>query len=224
MDMSISGAGRIAPGEYENIRISGSGKLCGLVRCASLYTAGSCSGEALDCSGQTKISGSCSFSDDVSSSKLQCSGSFSCGGSVRSNYFSICGAASVKGDVTAETATVIGAIKCKGLLNAETVQIKSDGFCHIGAIGGSDVQIRPEHSSSILLRIPFLAKLFKEKWQKIQIENHIEADVIDLVNVSAPRISGRMVIVGEGCQIDLVQYSEEIEISPKAKVGRTEKI
>lgn len=224
MDMSISGAGRIAPGEYENIRISGSGKLCGLVRCASLRIAGTCSGDSLDCSGQTKIAGSCSFSDDVSGSKLQCSGSFSCGGSVRSNYFSICGSASVKGDVTAETATVIGAIKCKGLLNAETVQIKSDGFCHIGAIGGSDVQIRPEHSSSILRRIPFLAKLFKEKWQKIQIENHIEADVIDLVNVSAPRISGRMVTVGEGCQIDLVQYSEEIEISPKAKVGRTEKI
>lgn len=224
MDMSISGAGRIAPGEYENIRISGSGKLCGLVRCASLHTAGACSGEALDCSGQIKTAGSCSFSDDVSGGKLQCSGSFSCKGSVRSNYFSVCGAASVKGDVTAETATIIGAITCKGLLNAETVKIKSDGFCHIGAIGGSDVQIRPEHSSSILLRFPLLARLFKEKWQKIQIDNHIEADMIDLVNVVAPRVSGRMVTIGDGCQIDLVQYSEQIEISPNAKVGRTEKL
>ena len=224
MDMSISGAGRIAPGEYENIRISGSGRLCGLVRCASLHTAGACSGESLDCAGQTKTAGSCSFSGDVSSNKLSCSGSFSCGGNVRSNSLSVCGAASVKGDITAETATVIGAIKCKGLLNAETVRIKSDGFCHIGAIGGSNVVIRPEHSSSVLQRVPLLSRLFKEKWQKIRIENHIEADVIELVNVSAPRVSGRIVTVGEGCEVDLVQYSEQIDISPNAKVGRTEKI
>lgn len=224
MDMSISGAGRIAPGEYENIHISGSGRLCGLVRCASLHTAGACSGESLDCAGQTKTAGSCSFSGDVSSNKLNCSGSFSCGGSVRCNNISVCGAASVKEDITAETATVIGAIKCKGLLNAENIRIKSDGFCHIGAIGGSNVVIRPEHSSSVLNRVPFLSGLFRKKWQKIRIENHIEADVIDLVNVSAPRVSGRIVTVGEGCEIDLVQYSEGLEVSPEAKVGRTEKL
>lgn len=224
MNMSISGAGRIAPGEYENIRISGSGKLCGLIRCVSLHTAGACKGESLDCSGQTKAAGSCSFSGDVFSNKLQCSGSFSCGGNLRTNSLSICGGASVKGDITTETATIIGAIKCKGLLNAETIRIKSDGFCHIGSIGGSNVQIRPENSSSILLRMPLLARLFRKKWQTIQIENHIEADVIEILNVSAPRVSGRIVSIGEGCQIDLVQYSETVEISPKANVGRTEKI
>ena len=224
MDMSISGAGRIAPGEYENIRISGSGKLCGLVRCASLHTAGACSGELLDCSGQTKTAGSCSFSDDVFSDKLHCSGSFSCGGNVRANSLSVCGAANVKGDISAETATVAGAIRCNGLLNAENIRINSNGFCHIGAIGGSNVRIRPEHSSGILLKFPRLAILFKKKWQTIRIDNHIEADVIDLVNVSAPRVSGRIVAIGEDCRIELVQYSEELELSPKAKVGRTEKI
>ena len=224
MDMSISGAGRIAPGEYENIRISGSGRLCGLVRCASLRTAGACSGESLDCTGAAKTAGSCSFSGDISSQELHCSGSFSCGGSLRVNSLSVCGAVSVKEDITAEAATVIGAIKCKGLLNAETIRIKSDGFCHIGAIGGCDVRIKPEHSRTVLLRIPLLSRLYKEKWEKIQIRDHIEADVIDLVNVSAPRVSGRVVTVGDGCHIDLVQYSEEIEISPKAKVGKTEKI
>lgn len=224
MDMSISGAGRIAPGEYENIRISGSGKLCGLVRCASLHTAGACSGESLDCSGQTKTAGSCSFSGDVFSDRLHCSGSFSCGGNVRANTLSVCGAANVKGDISAEAATVIGAISCKGLLNAETIRVNSNGFSHIGAIGGSDVQIRPEHSSSMLLRVPLLSRLFREKWQTIRIETHIEADIIELINVTAPRVSGRVVTVGEGCQIDLVQYSGELTLSPNAKVGRTEKI
>ena len=159
MDINIAGAGRVAPGEYENIRISGSGKLCGLVRCTNLHIAGACHGESLDCSGQTKISGSCSFSDDISSSNLQCFGSFSCGGNVRGNSLKFCGAASVKGDISTEKATVIGAIKCKGLLNAETIQNKSDGFCHMDAIGGSNVHIHPEHSSSIFLRFPLLGLL-----------------------------------------------------------------
>ena len=56
------------------------------------------------------------------------------------------------------------------------------------------------------------------------MKNAIEADTIALENVKTPRVSGRIVAIGEDCEIDLVQYSEEIEISPKAKVGRTEKI
>ena len=36
--------------------------------------------------------------------------------------------------------------------------------------------------------------------------------------------TGRYIMIGEGCDIDLVQYSENIEISPKAKVKKCEKI
>ena len=31
-------------------------------------------------------------------------------------------------------------------------------------------------------------------------------------------------MIGEGCEIELLQYSENAEISPKAKIGRCEKI
>jgi hypothetical protein len=33
-----------------------------------------------------------------------------------------------------------------------------------------------------------------------------------------------VVAIGAGCVIELVQYSEQVEISPEAKVGRTERI
>ena len=56
------------------------------------------------------------------------------------------------------------------------------------------------------------------------MKNSVEGDDIALEGVTAPRVSGRVVAIGEGCEIDLVQYSEQVEISPEAKVGRTEKI
>lgn len=34
----------------------------------------------------------------------------------------------------------------------------------------------------------------------------------------------RVVAIGADCEIDLVQYTEEIEIRPDAKVGKIEKI
>ena len=56
------------------------------------------------------------------------------------------------------------------------------------------------------------------------LDRAIEADTVALENVRAPRVSGRVVAIGEDCEIELVQYSEQIEISPRAKVGRTEKL
>ena len=58
----------------------------------------------------------------------------------------------------------------------------------------------------------------------IFVENSIEGDNVALENVKVPRVSGRVVAIGEDCEIELVQYSDQVEISPKAKVGRTEKI
>ncbi len=51
-----------------------------------------------------------------------------------------------------------------------------------------------------------------------------EKDVIAIEHVNVPKVVGRVVAIGEGCDIELVQYSDEIELHPDAKVGRCEKI
>jgi hypothetical protein len=56
------------------------------------------------------------------------------------------------------------------------------------------------------------------------ISESIEGDVIALENVKAPLVIGRIVAIGAGCEIGLVQYSEAIEIDPDAKVEKQEKI
>ena len=51
-----------------------------------------------------------------------------------------------------------------------------------------------------------------------------EGDDVLLSYVTCPRVSGTRVVIGKGCEIDLVQYSETVEISPGAKVRKIEKI
>ena len=64
MDMKISGSGTVPPGEYENIKISGSGHLEGTVTCTGLHVSGSASADTVECSGEIHISGACDFDDN----------------------------------------------------------------------------------------------------------------------------------------------------------------
>jgi len=231
MDMRISGSGQIAAGEYDNIRISGSGRCSGLVRCVSFHASGSASGEALECKNELRVSGSCGFDKDVrcgssltAEQKVHCSGGAKVSGDIKCGELHISGSITAGGDVEAEVVKVSGKINCGGLLNAEEINICSSGNMEIGTIGGSKVVIYLERSAKRIERLPLLSSLIHFSGGAVRVKNAIEADTIALENVKTPRVSGRIVAIGEDCEIDLVQYSEEIEISPKAKVGRTEKI
>ena len=47
---------------------------------------------------------------------------------------------------------------------------------------------------------------------------------MELTNTVCPSVSGRKVKIGRGCRIDLVRYSESIEVDPDAQVGKQEKV
>lgn len=240
--MHISGSGTIPAGEYDKVSISGSGRLSGRVRCSSFSTSGSSKGESIECSEDFKVSGSAHFSESIKASKIKASGSLSCDGelcadkeiscsgstkckkSVKSDQISIAGAMSVGGDVEAESVKVSGIINCGGLLNAEDIEIKFDRGMEIGSIGGSKIVILSERSNKIPKWLPLFSSIAKSNARTVSVATSIEGDEIALECVTCPRVTGRIVAIGQGCDIDLVQYGEQIEISPDAKVGRSEKI
>lgn len=241
MNINISGCGQVAPGEYESIRISGSGKLLGLVRCNYFSGAGSSRGEELECSGPVKVSGSSKFTKTVQAQtlsvagsltcggdlsveeELKCSGSMECSGNIKCGTLKITGAAEADSGVEAETVTVSGTLDCEGLLNGEDIQISGGGM-RIGSIGGSNITIRRGKAIRALARIPILSTVFKSAGSKVSVPGGIEGDVIELENVKTPVVSGRIVIIGEDCDIGLVQYSETISIDANARVERTEQV
>lgn len=234
MDMKISGSGNIPAGEYDVIKISGSGRLAGQVKCSSLHVSGSAHGEALECWGDVRISGSAHFDKEVTCGSLYVSGAVHCGanvtvaheiklaggsrceGNLKCGELYVAGALHAEQNIEAETARIHGGISCDGLLNAEDIEIEieQNAKSSIGSIG----------CSKLLVEQRRVKKLFGIRMGYLNVKDAIEGDEIDIEHVTCPRISGRTVKVGKGCDIDLLQYSEKYEIHEKAKVGRIERI
>ena len=242
IDMRISGSGNIPSGEYNKISVSGSGSLYGKVRCVSFSSSGSSRGEHIECTESFKVSGSSHFSGNIEAADIKASGSLNCDGeliasdslsvsgstkcgkSIKCERLSVSGVLKVAGDIESETVNVAGVLNCAGLLNAESIEIKFDKGMSIGSIGGSKIVIVSEKAIKASKRLPLFSSLVKSATNGVNVNSSIEGDEVALEYVTCPRVTGRAVAIGEGCNIDLVQYSEDVEISPDAKVGKTEKI
>ena len=212
MDMRIAGKGTVPPGEYDKISLSGSGRLFGEVHCNNFSAAGRSSGESITCAERFKASGSSAFSGTVKAQNVRAAGSFSCGGDlVAEEELSVSGSLRVGGDVQAKSVRIAGGLQCGGTLCAESAELQADKQMSLAGIKGGNVRVRRKAVSIFLKR-------------RTTVTEAVEGDVLDLEYVTAPRVTGRTVIIGKGCEIDLVQYSERVEISPKATVGKVEKI
>lgn len=243
--MNISGSGSIAAGEYnEKISVSGSGRLNGDIRCVALSCSGAVKGlGSITCTESLSTSGGCHFEKDVHAKRISVSGSCKVGGdivaeeAVKTSGSLACdgrltcatlassGSLSVGGDIEAEEVRTSGLIRCGGLLNAEKIDLYPSG--KVGSIGGSEIRVHADGrmSEHKIMRMPLLSKLVgSHHGNHLTVEELVEGDVVALEYVTVPKVVGRVVAIGEECVIDLVQYSEEIEIHPKATVEKIEKI
>ncbi len=246
--MNISGSGHIPAGEYnEKISISGSGRIDGNVRCTALSCSGSVAAEgSVACSEKASASGSCRIAGDLSAANISISGSVSVGGDIEAeNELRISGSAKccksvkctalicsggidIEGGIEAENARISGRINCGGLLNSELIDIELEPSTEsrIGSIGGSEIKIYRRSKNEInIRRLPLLSKLINSGGgHGLTVDESIEGDVVAIECVKSPKVIGRVVAIGADCVIDLVQYSEQIEISPDAKVEKYERI
>ena len=247
MDMKISGAGVLSGGEYEEVRISGSAKLEGSVRCRSFACSGAAKGEGdLSCLEEFRASGSARITGAVRAGSAQVSGSLHCGSLAAEREGRLSGSVSVDGKLSggdlrasgslkvgsgieAEAFRSSGCLRCQGLLNAETIEIilgrERDT---VTAIGGGSVLVsdRPENDPAHIFGSFGAFDLWGRRAAggSLTVEESIEADDISLVNTICPLVSGRRVVIGPGCKVETVRYSESIEIDPDAQVGRQEQI
>lgn len=243
MKMTIAGSGQIPSGEYDEIAIFGSGKLVGMLRCASFRCSGSTRGDHLESAGPFTLSGSAKFKESVKAENISISGSLTCGGNLAAKEQLKCsgsakiegsltcrsllvsGAVTVQGNIEGETVQIDGKLHCGGLLNADEITIHLGGSSmDIESMGGSRVTIQSNFCNTVPAKLPVLRSLFNKPTGQVRIGQAIEADQITVEHVVSPRVSGRMVSIGDHCVIDLVQYSERIEISPLAQVRKTEKV
>lgn len=241
MDMKISGSGSIPAGEYDAIKISGSGTIQGNIKCSEMHVSGSANaGGTVECTGEIHVSGACDFDKDITTKSLHVSGALNTDGniiatdlvhlsggmniegSLKCGTLEVHGGLNVDEDIEAESASIHGSISCDGLLNAETLEINTKDGCVIGSIGGSRITAR--YTKRKFFKNLITIHIKDKRVNGIEVQQSVEGDEIDIESVTCPRVSGRTVKIGEGCEIELLQYSESYEIHENAKVGKIEKI
>ncbi len=210
-DFKISGAGQMIGGEYGDVRISGSCKITGDIRCESIKVSGSTTSDGnIVCKGDMRISGAFK-GGDVTANGIEISGG-SKFGNVKGGNVKISG--SVKASsVEAENACISGSVKIEGLLNAENIYIECDDS-EIGSIGCTELEVNLHGESG-----KAVLGIFKTKHCRALKTDTIEGDKISICYTAANTVRGKDITIGKGCKIGRVEYTGTCTVDADAEVG-----
>ena len=204
----------------EDIRVSGAFSCDGKITAKEFRSSGSTKTGGL-CAETITVAGALKTTGDlVSSGYAEVSGGFKCEGNIKASELNVAGGLKVTGDLEAENAYISGGISCGGLINAENLRIDLDSSTGSKAesVGGSKIVIENKREKGLI------AKLFGKSKCDFTVAESIEGDEIIIEHTKAKTVTGRYVMIGEDCEIGLVQYTESAEVSSKSKVGKCEKI
>lgn len=243
-NLSFAGAGTITSGEYGRVSVSGSAKVRGDISCESFSASGSCGGTGnikcdgdfkcsgamhltgeVICGGEFKVAGSASFDGDIEAHIIRIAGAVK-GRNFRGDIVKLAGAINANGDVEAEEAHISGGGDIAGLLNAEKVDIRFNGNCNrlkVGSIGGSEIMVGNDSSVNSEIRI-FGIPIYSKKGSGKLIAGTIEGDNITLNVTEADVVRGKNVIIGKGCKITRVEYTDTYECDESSTVAEAVKI
>ena len=211
-NIKISGSGAVSSGEYDSIKLSGSAKLFGEIKCGTISSSGTIKSEAKIYAGNIKTSGNATFYSDVRADSISSSGNFKSEGALSCGEISVSGSAKIAQSISArKNARFSGIVRCGGSLRAGEVNIKFSSRSEFSAIDGKIIRIHPTRAAKLLRK-------------RLTVISSITGDKITLKNVVCPHVHGRIVTVGSGCVIDRLEYTESADVSRRAKVGKTEKL
>ena len=237
-DIKITGSGSSSGGKYNSVIISGSGKINGDLECVDFKTAGSSKVSGNLKADSIKISGSAKIEGDVEVEDIKISGSSHVVGNVKSQSIKINGSTHIEGNLYGEEVNIAGSVhigknceaeyfktsgsfRIQGLLNAGQVIIKLGGRCIVKEIGGEHIEVRVNPFDNSLFR-KVIDKMFNSRGDLTT--ELIEGDDIYIQNTNAKIVRGNNITIGEGCNIGLLEYKGDINISDASIVKEQKKI
>ena len=232
-DVKINGDGSLSGGAYGAVTINGAGTVNGDIDCTDyrINGAGTHNGrlvaQTITVNGtgtfngevqaiELNVNGDMSVRDGAGIGKLTIKGNSSFGGSIASHEVVVRGFMKTGGDCESEAFSCEGAFTVAGLLNAGTVDVKLYGPCSAREIGGEKITVRQPGSG-----FSSFTQIFTFWAEKRLTVDSIEGDDVVLELTTAKSVRGRNVDVGEGCRVDLVEYSETYKVAPGAAVGES---
>jgi len=235
-DARIAGEGTLSGGSYGTITINGAGTISGDVDCSNLRIngAGTANGrvkaESATINGagtingemqaaELNVNGDASIRDGAGIGRLSVKGRCSIGGGLAAHDIDLKGELKVGGDCEAESVTGEGAFAIGGLLNAGTIDMRLYAPCSAREIGGERITVRQPGSG-----FSSFTQLFTFWAEKRLTAETIEGDDVFLELTVAKTVRGRNVTIGEGCKIELVEYSDNYSLVDGATVGEARKV
>ncbi|MHA6482277.1 hypothetical protein ACX1C1_10305 [Paenibacillus sp. strain BS8-2] len=220
-NMTLSGLGKAAGGEYGNVQIDGVTKVFGHLSAAYGMRAsgvshvyGSVYAPEMRCEGKVTVDG------DTIVRRMYVDGMCKIGGRIVCDSMKLDGLLTAGGDIEAETFISRGAVKTGGLLNAGTIEI---GLAHktskIREIGGETVIVRRLDDS----RWGWLWNWVVPNAESRLDAELIEGDIVRLEYTHADVVRGGQIVIGKGCRIGKVEYRTSLTVHPEGIVEKGEK-
>lgn len=184
----------------------------------SAAVKGNLESEDINVNGELKVDG------NMSVDKIKSNGRLIVKGNVSSGELEINGELKVSGKCEAETISLKGAFNINETLNVEDVNVKLYGPSEAKEIGGSKIHVQKGGGDNKIMQI--LAAIFNPlNVYKAHLKvDTIEGDDIYLEHTAANVVRGDSVDIGDGCEIDLVEYRTDFKKSPGASVLKHVKI
>lgn len=234
-DMRISGSGTVPGGEFNNVKIAGSGKITGNVKATLISISGSGSScgnlitNSLKISGSFKcdgtvnatevitVCGSGNFLKSVEGKDITISGSASFGGKVKFDNMTIAGGSTIKNNCEGKCFRSNGKLNISTLLSADIISISPYENCYVKEIGGEKITVLPEKVNSVSFKSLF--STFSSDKPGILSSDSIEADKIYLENTKCKIVRGHDIEIGPKCEIGKIEYTGTLSLNEKSTVG-----
>lgn len=228
-NLTLLANSKINGGEYNKIKIFGETVVTGNLLANKMDVFGASRFEsecqitcvnvygAADFNSQVKIDeltvkGSCNFKSETSIKKINVYGASNfCDQVFKFEEVNVYGALNAK-VLEADKILVKGALNCSEQLNADLIEFTSTGHGKINEMVGSKIMVKPKTGLFHL----------KKDQNVIEVEL-IEGDDIDIENVKAKVVRGNNVKIGNNCEIDLVEYSNDLKVSDNSQIKETNK-
>lgn len=214
----ISGSGKVDGSiTTTDFGISGSGKVTKDLKCAKGKISGSGKIEGSVYGGSFSISGSGTVDGSFKGDELVINGSGKIGGKISGIKVRLLGAIKVGEGIEGDIIDIRGSLRTKGMVNGDQVNIEVGGITEIEEIGATKVTV-VKTIQGIGPFSRFILNLFRERDYDCLKVKVIEADEIYLENTVADVVRGNKIIIGQGCKINKIEYSESLELKNETSI------
>ncbi|MDZ4168619.1 MAG: polymer-forming cytoskeletal protein [Coriobacteriia bacterium] len=231
-DARINGDGTVGAGTYGSIVLNGAGTVTGDVACNELTVngVGKCQGSVKADTitvngagtfdgpvqaGEFRANGSADVHAGMGVRLLKVAGTLAVDGGVAAHAVELKGDMRVGGDLESDTLTGEGRFAINGMLNAGSIELRLHGRSSVNEIGCERMVLRPPDG---------ITAIFSAFADRRLVATTIEGDELELIATTAKVVRGGRVTLGEGCEVDLVEYTGSLTKLAGAQVREERKV